>query len=142
MPTDSSIAIGTFVEDPGTTVPIFSAPQKSVCLFKVDPVQNWTIQLGGKPKCLIPHGWGQSITGKIDTSVDFVEQNFTIKVNNRIYIHNLSKEKQIKCSEKQIRQYDSCKDFLDNQNFIKGQIIKTLTPKYLFCDSTKGSVKL
>lgn len=90
---------------------------------------------------MIPHGWGQAITGRIDTSVDFVEQNFTIKVNNKTYVHNLNIEKQIKCSEKQIRQYDSCKDFLDNQNFIKGQIIKTLTPKYLFCDSMKGSVK-
>lgn len=141
MPTDSSIAIGTFVEEPGTIVPIFSAPQKSICLFKVDPVKNWTIQLGGRQKCLIPHGWGQAISGKINTLVDFAEQKLTIEINNRKYVHNLSKEKQIKCSEKQIRQYDSCKEFLDNQNFIKGEIVKTLTPRYLFCDSMKGSVK-
>lgn len=141
MPTDSSIAIGTFVEEPGTTVPIFSAPQKAVCLFKVDSDKNWTIQLGGKQKCLIPHGWGQAISGRIDTAVDYVEQRFTIKINNRTYVHDLYKEKQIKCSEKQIRQYDSCEEFLDNQGFIKGQIVKTLIPKYLFCDSMKGRVK-
>lgn len=142
MPTDSSIAIGTFVEDPGTTVPIFSAPNKAICLFKVDKDENWTIQLGGKPKCLIPHGWGQAITGMINTAVDYTEKNFTIKVNNQTYEHNLLKDKQIKCPEKKIREYNSCEEFLGKQNFIKGQIVKTLTPKFLFCNGIQGSVKL
>lgn len=142
MPTDSSIAIGTFVEAPGTTVPIFSAPQKSICLYKVDPDQNWTIQLGGKPKCLIPHGWGQTISGRINMNVDFIEQKFTIDVNNRSYEHDLSIRESIKCPQKQIRQYDSCKEFFENQKFIKGRIVKTLIPKYLYCHTKKGRVEL
>jgi len=142
MPTESSIAIGTFVEDPGTTVPIFSAPKKAICLYKVDADQNWTIQLGGKPKCLIPHGWGQAISGRIDIDVDYTEKRCTINVNNIPYAHDLSKRESIKCPEKRIRQYDSCKEFLDNQKVIKGRIVKTLVPKYLYCDTEKGRVEL
>ena len=140
MPTNSSIAIGTFVEEPGTTVPIFSAPGKEICLFKVAPDQNWTIQLGGKPKCLIPHGWGQAISGRINTFVDYAEKKFTIQVNNKIYEHYLPRDKQIKCPEKKIRQFNSCEDFLGLQNFIKGQIVRKLTPEFLFCSSIKGKV--
>lgn len=142
MPTDSSIAIGTFVEEPGTTVPIFSAPQKAICLYKVDTEQNWTIQLGGRPKCLIPHGWGQAISGRIDIGVDYSEKRFTINVNNKPYEHDLSKRESIKCSEKQIRQYNSCKEFLENQKVIRGRIVKTLVPKYLYCDTEKGRVEV
>lgn len=141
MPTDSSIAIGTFVEDPGTVVPIFSAPGKNICLFKADKEKNWTIQLGGKPKCLIPHGWGQTINGRINTSVDFSEQKFTINVNDEIYEHNLLSEKKVKCPGKMIRQYSSCREFLDSQSVVEGRIIKVLSPKYLYCDSVKGQVK-
>lgn len=141
MPTDSSIAIGTFVEEPGTIVPVFSAPTKPICLFKVDPDKNWTIQLDGKPKCLIPHGWGQAISAKIDTDVDYVEKRLSIKVNNKSYVHDLSKEKKIKCIEKQIRQYDSCEEFFENQDYIKGKIVKTLKPKFLYCESVQGRVE-
>lgn len=141
MPTDSSIAIGTFVEEPGTTVPIFSAPKNAICLYKVDPEQNWTIRLGGKPKCLIPHGWGQAISGRIQIDVDYAEQKFIITVNDKLYEHNLAKRDSIICPEKQIRQYNSCEDFLSNQMFIKGHIVKTLTPKYLYCSTEKGRVE-
>lgn len=140
MPTESSIAIGTFVEEPGTIVPIFSAPRKEICLFEVDREQNWTIQLGGRPKCLIPHGWGQAISGRIDTAVDYIGQKFTITVNDHTYEHNLSEEKQIKCAEKRIREFTSCKEFFDKQCFIHGRIVKTLTPRFLYCDSIKGRV--
>lgn len=142
MPTDSSIALGTFVESPGTTVPIFSAPQKAICLYKTDSDQNWTIQLGGQPKCLIPHGWGQEISGRIGINVDYTEQKFTIDVNNIPYEHDLCKREAIKCPQKRIRQYDSCEEFLENQKVIKGKIIKTLIPKYLYCDTKKGRVEL
>lgn len=140
MLTNSSIAIGTFVEEPGTIVPIFSAPSKEICLFEVDKDKNWTIQLGGKPKCLIPHGWGQEISGKLETSVDYTNKKFTIKVNKEIYNYDLSKEKKLNCPKKQIRQYNSCEEFLENQCFIKGRIVKILTPKYLFCDTVNGRV--
>lgn len=133
MPTDSSIAIGTFVEEPGTTVPIFSAPNKAICLFEVDAEQNWTIQLGGKPKCLIPHGWGQSIEGRINTDVDCVGQKFTVEVNGIPHDHDLSESYKLSCPEKHIRSYDSCKEFLENQSFIKGKIVNTLVPKHLYC---------
>lgn len=140
MPTDSSIAIGTFVEDPGTVVPIFSAPKKEICLYKVDKDQNWTIQLGGKPKCLIPHGWGQAISGRIGVDVDFSEQKLVIQVDGVPYEHDLSSSDSIKCPEKHLRQYSSCKEFFESQRTIKGRIVKVLKPRYLYCSTVKGKV--
>lgn len=141
MPTDSSIAIGTFVEEPGTTVPIFSAPGKDVCLFRISNDQNWTIQLGGKPKCLVPHGWGQAIDGKIDLSVDYIEQEFVIQVDDKPYKHNLTSEKHLTCEKAHIREFESCNQFLESQKYVQGQIVKILRPKYLFCSTMKGKVE-
>lgn len=136
MPTDSSIAIGTFVEEPGTTVPIFSAPGKEICLFKINTENNWTIQLGGKQKCLIPHGWGQEICGNINSSVDYVDKKFTLSVDGKKYVHDLQREKSIYCPEKNLRQLISCRNFLENQHYINGKIVKILIPKYSYCYST------
>lgn len=62
MPTDSSIAIGTFVEQPGTEIPIFSDVGKPIYLFRIGE-DNLTFKLPGKKGtwCLVPHGWGQQI---------------------------------------------------------------------------------
>ena len=58
MPTDSSIAIGTFVERPGEVVPLFSNVGKPVYLFKIGE-DNWTYKLGGRKcsVCIVPLGW-------------------------------------------------------------------------------------
>ena len=141
MPTDSSIAIGTFVEEPGTVVPVFSIPKKEICLFKIQKKQNWTIQLGGKKKCLVPHGWGQSIDGELDISVDYVEKELSIKVDETEYKHDLNTDKHIKCENKKIREYESCHEFFKNQKYVNGEIIRILKPKFLFCSEIKGRVE-
>ena len=64
MPTDNSIALGTFVEPIGTQVPMFSAHGKPIYIFQIGEKNN-TINLGGEKGrvCLVPHGWGQKIEG-------------------------------------------------------------------------------
>lgn len=140
MPTDTSIAIGTFVEKPGTTVPIFSAPEKPICLFKLAKYDNWTIRLDNEEKCLIPHGWGQEIKDlkKIEVSRD----NLILHTyaNGKISYDTL-KEKQIKSNLKQLREFANCEEFLGKGNFLKGEVIETLTPVFLYCSTKKGKIE-
>lgn len=60
MPTDYSIAIGTYVIDDEDIVPIFSREGYPIWLFKPDE-RMWSIELEGKRKYIVPHGWGQHI---------------------------------------------------------------------------------
>lgn len=60
MPTDYSIAIGTYVIDQEDVVPIFSREDYPIWLFRPDKGM-WSIELEGKSKFIVPHGWGQHI---------------------------------------------------------------------------------
>lgn len=60
MPTDYSIAIGTYVIDEQDTVPIFSREDYPICFFKPDS-NMWSVELENKKKYVVPHGWGQKI---------------------------------------------------------------------------------
>ncbi len=146
MPTDSSIAIGTFVESPGETVPIFSDVKKPVYLFKIGE-DNWTYNLGGKKVCIVPHGWGQKIESieKIVTNKNTLE--FILNDNNHISYDIVSTERidnRVKLGtnleeDKKIRNFNDLNDFLKHGNkFLKGEIIKTLTPKFLYCKKHIG----
>ena len=143
MPTDSSIAIGTFVERPGEVVPLFSNVGKPVYLFKIGE-DNWTYNLGGRKGsvCIVPHGWGQQIEniknirheeGKLvfecndgtDKKYDIIS---TSRIDDRM--------------NKNIRNYKDAKEFLEKgKNFVTGEIIKTLTPRYLYCQQHIGKVE-
>lgn len=146
MPTDSSIAIGTFVESPGETVPLFSDVQKPVYLFKIGE-DNWTYNLGEKKVCIVPHGWGQEIESiaeiihnennlqfKLDDqqSVSY-EKVSTARIDERINIStNINKNKRI-------RKFADANDFLSKgHKFLKGTVVKTLTPEYLYCKKHIG----
>lgn len=142
MPTDSSIAIGTFVEAPGTIVPLFSDVGKPVYLFEIG-MDNWTYNLGGNKGevCVVPHGWGQQIenvsliqnrSGRLVLKCDDgTEQSYQI----------YSKERLGEMSEKRIRQFSDGKEFLQKgRNFLSGEIKKTLIPEYLYCQQFVGKV--
>lgn len=135
MPNDHSIAIGTFVEKPGTEVPIFSNVGKDIYLFRVSH-DNWKIRINGEEKCLIPHGWGQVVDNVKTISVDKKEQilwidNHSYKVNSKSRIRAI----------KHIRQFEDGKAFFKKGNrMLKGEIVKTLRPIYLFCSEYKGKV--
>lgn len=135
MPNDNSIAIGTFVEKPGAEVPIFSNVGKDIYLFRVSN-DNWKIRINGEEKCLIPHGWGQAIENVKTVSVDKKEQvlaidNYKYKINSKERIKDI----------KHIRNFEDGEAFLKKGNkMLKGEIVKTLRPLYLFCSEYKGKV--
>lgn len=138
MPTDNSIAIGTFVEKPNTVVPLFSNVGKPVYLFKIGK-DNVTYNLGGRKGkvCIVPHGWGQQIenvneithkSGQLvlktidGKSIDYEIKSKT-RLDNRV--------------EKQIRDFKDGNEFLQKgNNILKGEIVKTLTPIHLYCHDT------
>lgn len=155
MPNDSSIAIGTYVEKPGTIVPLFSNVGKSIYMFEIGQ-DNWKIKLPGKGEvCLIPHGWGQEIDNI---------QSIKLKINkngdgNKIILEKLKldnvddlewyitsnarikEDDKHKSIGKHIRNFEDGQSFLDKgKKMINGKIVQTLTPIYLYCDAKKGKI--
>lgn len=152
MPNDSSIAIGTYVERPGTIVPLFSNVGKPIYMFEVGQ-DNWKIKLAGKGEvCLIPHGWGQEIDNiqsiklKINKNGDgnkiILEKDnvgdleWDIKSSARI-----KEDDKHKSIGKHIRNFEDGQAFLDKgKKMIKGKIVQTLMPIYLYCNTKKGKI--
>lgn len=87
MPTDYSIAIGTYVIDENDSVPIFSKEDYPICFFKPDS-KMWSIELEGKKKYVIPHGWGQKIKSEYFNQMDdkdLSECSFSIENSNLVF---------------------------------------------------------
>lgn len=144
MPTDSSIAIGTFVEIPGTEVPLFSNVKKPVYLFEISE-DNWTYDLGGckGSVCIVPHGWGQQIESIQNISHD-KQGNIVLESDyGRCIDYEIVSTARIDDKvDKKIREFDDCEEFLEKgKNFVKGKITKTLIPKFLYCQQHKGKVR-
>lgn len=143
MPTDSSIAIGTFVETPGTIVPLFSDIGKPVYLFEIGK-DNWTYNLGGNKGevCVVPHGWGQQIEEV--TSIKNRNGRLILEYedgNEQIYMI-YSKERFTEKSGKRIRQFKDGQEFLQKgRNYVSGEIKKILKPQYLYCQHFIGKVE-
>ncbi len=137
MPTDSSIAIGTYVEEPGTIVPLFSNVGKDIYMFKIGK-DNWKIRLGGKEVCLVPHGWGQVIDNVQSIIVD--NENKILKIDDAEYdIHSKVRIKNE--GNKHVREFEDGREFLEKgKAMIKGEILQTLRPIYLYCSKKKGKV--
>lgn len=138
MPNESAIAIGTFVVKPGTTVPIFSNVGKSICMFRVSDRRgdNWKVVLKGEEYCLVPHGWGQKFIDIYDSPI--VWEN-TLKLGDRSY--NISSKERINQSQKKIREFKDCQEFLNRGNkFLKGEITQILKPIFLYCQDFKGKI--
>lgn len=141
MPTDSSIAIGAFVESPGEIVPLFSDVQKPVYLFRIGE-DNWTYNLGEKKVCIVPHGWGQEIESvseiihnenNLQFNIDdkqsvCYEKVSTARLDERIDI-SINTDK-----NRRIRKFANAQEFLSKgHKFLKGSVVRTLTPQYLYC---------
>lgn len=137
MPTDSSIAIGTYVEEPGTIVPIFSNVGKDIYMFKIGK-DNWMVRLGGRDVCLVPHGWGQAIDYVKSIKVD--NERKILKIDESDY-NIYSKVRLKNGGNKHVRDYKDGKEFLEiGKTMIKGEIVQTLRPIYLYCSKKKGKV--
>jgi TIR domain len=83
MPTTYSVAMGVFVEKPGSVVPIFSRPKEPIYLYKTTEKPSWVLKIGGVEKSLIPHGWGQTIIGDMD--IENTPDSKILKINNEEY---------------------------------------------------------
>ena len=70
MPTSSSILIGSYLTLQDEVVPIFSCPGHPFILFNATEAKH-RIDIDGKLKLLIPHGWGKVIARINDIEVDW-----------------------------------------------------------------------
>lgn len=98
MPTDYSIAIGTYVVDEKDIVPIFSKEGCPIFLFKVSS-DMWSIELEGKRKYVVPHGWGQKLKYEYfqDQITEYQLKTVGLKVkNNALIFENLQNGDEIK----------------------------------------------
>lgn len=141
MPTDQSIAIGTFAEPVGAQVPMFSAHGKSVYIFEIGP-DNFQVDLGGQKGkvCIIPHGWGQKIDGI--EKIEIRNGNLVLTVDGVAYPTRISSQEHIRCESKRIRDFEDGEDFLATGNgYIQGKFIKELIPCVEYSRNTVGNRK-
>lgn len=137
MPTDSSIAIGTFAEPVGEEVPLFSAPDKPVYIFKIGE-DNWQVNLGAnKGKvCLVPHGWGQEI--EHIESITIEENELVLDVNGKKYKTTIASQNHIECPGKKLRQFKDGQEFLRiGSKMVNGKITHTLIPVFEYSKRTE-----
>lgn len=130
MPTENSIALGTFAEPIGAQVPIFSAPGRNIYIFEIGE-DNWQVNLGGNKGnvCLVPHGWGQKIDGL--RSIHVSNQTLSLTIDNSLCEIPVSSKYHIECPEKRLRFFESEQDFLkQGKSVLQGTIIKTLVPRF------------
>ena len=138
MPTDQSIAIGTFAEPVGAQVPMFSASGKSIYIFEIGP-DNFQIDLGGQKGkvCLIPHGWGQKIDGI--EAIRIRGNDLVLRVYGQEYPTHISSQEHIRCSRKTIRQFENGEEFLKvGGQYISGRFVKELIPCVEYSRNTVG----
>ena len=144
MPTDSSIAIGTFVEPPGADVPIFSNVGKPIYLFRIGE-DNLTFKLPGKKGtwCLVPHGWGQQIDHVQSMHVERGSNGLsTLYLDSHAFPVNSRTRLGGDELKKSVRAFENGAEFLNRgKNALSGEIIRTFTPMFLYCSKCKGPVK-
>lgn len=137
MPTENSIALGTFAEPVGTHVPIFSAPGRNIYIFEIGK-DNWQVNLGGSKGnvCLVPHGWGQKIDNL--SSIHINNGKLVLVIGNNERTFSISSKDHINCSEKSLRTFNTEEDFLKlGKSVLKGTIIKTLIPLFEYSATTQ-----
>lgn len=159
MPTDYSIAIGTYVVDEKDIVPVFSREGYPIFLFEVSN-DMWSIELEGKRKYVVPHGWGQKLKYEYFQNQITEEnlENVGLKVRNNFLIFENTK------SGSEIKKIDINykarfpKDMLEVRNlykehpfdgknmfgetpYLKGTIVDILDPVALYSKDTNGEVK-
>ncbi len=140
MPTDYSIAIGTYVVDTDDIVPVFSRKGYPICMFRPND-SMWGIKLGKKVKHLVPHGWGQCLNlSGIDVTSDLILgiRNNCLEAlchNKTLFSYPIRPEKRFTTEQVYVRNLmpaNSQKDgtaFQDiGRNYLEGDIVDILDP--------------
>ena len=90
-----------------------------------------------KKVCLVPHGWGQEITGVKSIFNNKARNKFNIQVNDNTYTYDIKSKSRIDCEEKHIRSFESGEEFLRiGSKVINGRIIKKLIPVFEYSKNT------
>lgn len=106
-------------------------------MFKIGK-DNWKVRLGGKEVCLVPHGWGQVIENAKLVVVD--NEKKTLRIGDAKFKIN-SKSRIEDEVDKHVRKFKDGEEFLEKgKAMIKGEIVQTLRPIYLYCNKKKGKV--
>lgn len=137
MPTENSIALGTFAEPIGEKVPLFSAPGKNIYIFEIGK-DNWQVNLGGNKGnvCLVPHGWGQKIDGLSNIKIE--KNHLILSIGDRKESILISSKRHIDCAEKVLRDFNDGYQFLRyGQRMIHGKVIKELIPCFEYSLTAK-----
>lgn len=132
MPTSYSVAMGTYVENPGTIVPIFSRPGRPIYLFRSSVEQPWTLRLANTEKCLIPHGWGQALeSDTLSIAIENTEKEKSLILNGEPFKiaprESLSERSSLGVKVRDFRGDDGgMSEFLSRgSNYFAGSIVDT-----------------
>lgn len=147
MPTNSSVAIGTFVvqkdaDDPNDKiVPIFTDFGKDICLFSVSSNQPRSFTLAGTygEVVLVPHGWGQAIDGikkiYLENIKDESERKLRLELENEKKKYEVNSKSRLDFPQKHIREFKDINTFIENCNeYVNGKIEKILHPVFCYCE--------
>jgi hypothetical protein len=80
MPSNQSVAIGCFLVEEGSSVPIFSKPGRDINIFKAKAGGKNRIKemSSGDDKLLVPHGWGKTCQHDIEFNIDLKNKEFSL----------------------------------------------------------------
>ena len=157
MPTDYSIAIGTYIIDEDDVVPIFSREGYPICMFRPDKGM-WSIELEGKTKYIVPHGWGQKINHQYFDSLandkelerctfDILKESLVIKDFNGNIVKKFSLNPNNRFPEGMVEvrelwnRDDNDQDILKYGKYLSGTIEEILEPVALFSKGHDDEVK-
>jgi len=161
MPSDFTVAIGTYVIDKNDVVPIFTKEGKPFCMFRVSD-DMWNIEINGKIKYIVPYNLGKTIQwndliGKTDINtkdldmckiaIDKDSVKLVLNERDSILLGALPNYRDIfdrKLISDRIMfgedRYKGAKIF-GNDIPLKGRVEEILEPLALFSEKTKGKVK-
>lgn len=155
MPTDYSIAIGTYVIDNDDVVPIFSREDYPIWLFRPDE-KMWSIELEGKRKHIVPHGWGQCIRseyfGVLMNETELSSCKLKVGENNNLILKDskgrcleefeVNYEKRFTEKEVEVRRLWNASDhnanMLKYSGYLSGKMEDILDPVALFSKNNDG----
>lgn len=129
MPTDQSVAMGSFVVDEGTEVPIFSYPGYPIFIFRTQFCHNSVVMLDNfKQKLLVPHGWGKTCNIVPTASIDYENKSYTLNgIKYKIEsASSLRDHPDLTLRRFGVDPQDTDYYFNQISNFCKGEVIDTL----------------
>jgi len=125
MPSENSVAIGTFIESAGTIVPIFSNAGLPICRFKIGHSENYMIDIDGETKYIIPHGWGQEFISPSKVNSTIYNSEASLYVGTKRY--DVNPDERFPSSEVRVRKNITWDNILKS-GILNGEVHEWLIP--------------